>query len=144
MTVAPWDEVDRVHIGLVRKVVLGASVVSLVAVLSLAFFNRPLAVGVGLGGGFMVALTLLYRALAVPMFAAPERRRSRALFWLAWLLKWPALCGALYLAFESQAAAPVGVALGSRNRAGRGRGAGAPRVVLVDVWAKWRGGLRAS
>ena len=136
-------EVDRIHIGLIRKVGLGALVVYLTAVPAVAVFNRPLAVGIALGGGFVLGLMGLYRALAPAMFAAPEARRSRVIFWIAWLLKWPVMGAVLFFAFRSRLAAPMGVGLGA-GIVPAVAVALVFRALLVDLWGKWRGGLQAS
>ncbi len=106
-------EVDRIHIGLVKRVGIGAAVTLVAAVLLAASVSLPLAVGVALGGGFMLLLYGVYRVLAPVMLSAPARRRSRVLFWAVWALKWPLLAGLLYFSFRSGLASPLGVALGA-------------------------------
>jgi hypothetical protein len=100
-------------VGLLRKVGIGAAASYLAALLAGAWHSAAMAGGIALGGGFALALFLLYRALAGAMLSGLSRRRALTLFWLVWAIKWPALCAALYFAFKTQLAAPVGVALGA-------------------------------
>jgi len=143
VTAAPLSEVDRVHVGALRKVGIAATAAYLAALPLGALHGAPMAVGIALGGGFMLALCGLYRVLAAAMFAARTRRRALVLFWLVWAVKWPGLCAALYFGFKSGVAAPVGVAIG----AGLLPAVAVLlvlRALLVDAWHNRFPGRQAS
>ena len=88
-------EVERIHIGLVRKVGLGALAASAGAVLIAARFDLRFAVGVALGGGLILLLYGVYCVVMPVLLSARAPRRPRAIFWLIWALKWPIMGAAL-------------------------------------------------
>lgn len=68
--------------------------------------------GIALGGGLGLGLFLVSRELA-GMWLRRRTRRSAALLWAIWVLKWPLTAGLLYLVLDGGWANPVWICVGA-------------------------------
>jgi hypothetical protein len=104
--------IDRIHVGLVQRVTVLSAVLCLTSALAAGVRDRPLGLGIALGGGAILGLLGLYRWLAQGLLRPATQPRYRVLFWLVWTLKWPVIGGLFYLAYRSGAASAVGMVIG--------------------------------
>jgi hypothetical protein len=104
--------IDRIHVGLVQRVTVLSAVLCLTSALAAGMRDRPLGLGIALGGGAILGLLGVYRWLAQGLLRPETQQRYRFLFWLVWTLKWPVVGGLLYLAYHSGAASAVGMIVG--------------------------------
>ena len=106
-------EIDRVHLGLTPRMARWGAASLVAAIVGTALGNHRLAVGLAVGGGITLALFQLHRVLVPAMLSSPTQPAWRALFWAVWALKLPLIGMVLYIAFRTDLADPVGVALGA-------------------------------
>ena len=92
-------EVDRFHIGLVERVGRWSALALAIACSLLLALNPRAAASAALGGGLSLGILAFHRGLANRWRRPRRRRAAKVLFWVIWLLKWPALgvvlCAAL-------------------------------------------------
>lgn len=98
--------------GLVRRVTILSGILCLTGAVAAWVSNRPVGIGIAIGGGAMVCLLSVYRWLAQGLLRPGEQQRYRLLFWLVWTLKWPVVGGVFYLAYRSGAASAWGMIIG--------------------------------
>lgn len=98
--------------GLVQRVTLFSAVLCLASAVIAGRGDRPLGLGIALGGATMLGLLGIYRWLAQGLLRPGGQRWYRLLFWLVWTLKWPVVGGIFYLAYRSGAASAVGMIAG--------------------------------
>lgn len=89
-----------------------AFAVGLGAMFAAAPMSPPIGYGVAVGAGLMVGLLEFYRRLAPVLVDARRPRRSRAVFWIVWIVKWPLLAIVLYLSLRHGWASPLGLGIG--------------------------------
>lgn len=129
----PLSEVDRLPLGLLERVRRWALILLLPCVGALALLDRRAAAGVALGGAISLGSLALHEALLNLLMRPFRWRRVRNGFWLLWLIKWPLLGVALYLALSRGWVTPgwlcLGVGLVPLVATGL-----AAKAVLLDGW----------
>jgi hypothetical protein len=98
--------VDRLPVRLLERVVRWSALALASAVLGAAFVSSRAAVGLALGGAISLGSLALHWALVAAWVRPLRRRRAKVGFWAVWLVKWPLIGVALFLALKGGWVAP--------------------------------------
>ena len=105
-------EVERLHLGLAQRVVGWSLAAWAVGTLGAAALGWLATAGFALGAALSLGLFSLHRALVVTCVRPERWRRRRVVFWLVWVVKWPALGTLLYIAVRGGWVAPAWLCAG--------------------------------